>query len=266
VDAQRLLDSIDLSRESLRRIKTSMSAMFGYAVRLGFITFNPIRETKVEGRRSNFVGHAYSLAEIEYMLEKLGEPARTVVGTAAFSGLRESEIRGLQWTDYDGHFLHVRRSVWRTFTGDTKTEASEDSVPVIEPLRKLLDAHRQRDGRGPWIFIGPKKGFSLSLDNLSRREIKPVLGDRWHGWHGFRRGLGTTLYHLGVRAETARIILRNSIEVTQKHYIKLRSAKEGHAAMRRLEKKLAKSGPVVGQKKSGGKSRTASNPHEQRRK
>jgi integrase len=252
VDAQQVLDSIPLSHASLQRIKTCMSALFSYAVRLGFIAFNPIRETKVEGRRSTFEGHAYSLDDVLWMLENLPEPSRTVVGVAAFAGLREAEIRGLRWEDYDQQLIHVRRSLWRTHIAETKTPASEDSVPVIRPLKKLLDAHKKRDGRGPWIFAGPKKGFSLSLDNLSRREIKPAIGDRWRGWHAFRRGLGTILYGLGVPAETAKVILRHSaVAVTQKHYIKLKSAKEGRAAMDKLEKAIAKSGPPVGRKKSG---------------
>jgi integrase len=80
------------------------------------------------------------------MLERLGEPARTVVALAAFSGLRESEIRGLQWPDYDGAYLHVRRSIWRTHVGETKTSESANAVPVIAPLRKMLDLHRWRRG------------------------------------------------------------------------------------------------------------------------
>jgi len=250
VDAQRVLDSTALSHSSLQRIKTGMSALCGYAVRLGFIDSNPIRETKVEGRRSSFEGHAYSLADVLWMLERLPEPSRTVVGVAAFAGLREAEIRGLRWDDYDQQFIHVRRSLWRSHVAETKTQASQDSVPVISALRKMLDAHKRRDGSSAWIFAGPKKGFSLSLDNLSRREIKPVIGDRWRGWHAFRRGLGTILFDLGVPAETAKIILRHSaVAVTQKHYIKLRSAKQGRAAMSKLQKAIAKSGPLVGQRK-----------------
>jgi hypothetical protein len=79
-DAQAVLDSTPLSHSSLQRIKTGFSALFGYAVRLGFVVFNPIRDTKVEGRRSSFEGHAYSLNDVLWMLERLPEPSRTVVG------------------------------------------------------------------------------------------------------------------------------------------------------------------------------------------
>ena len=36
------------------------------------------------------------------MLAVLPEPARTIVLTAAFSGLLKSELRGLTWGSYNG--------------------------------------------------------------------------------------------------------------------------------------------------------------------
>jgi integrase len=107
--------------------------------------------------------YAYSLADVEWMLSQLNEPARTIVAVAAFTGLRESEIRGLQWSDYTGAELFVRRSVWRRAVGATKTQESKARVPVIAPLRKLLDEHRRQNGKHEWIFSG-EKGFSLNLD------------------------------------------------------------------------------------------------------
>jgi hypothetical protein len=44
---------------------------------------------------------------------------------------------------------------------------------------------------------------------------------RWKGWHGFQRGLATTLYELGVPAEIACLILRNDVDVTRHHYLNL---------------------------------------------
>jgi|GEM_PF-4390012 integrase len=94
--------------------------------------------------------------------------------------------------------------------------------------------------------------FSLGRNFPSASRSTCLAVTRWRGWHAFRRGLGTILYGLGVPAETAKVILRHSaVAVTQKHYIKLKSAKEGRAAMNKLEKAIAKSRPLVGRKKSG---------------
>jgi hypothetical protein len=46
------------------------------------------------------------------------------------SGLRESEIHGLQWPDYTGEELFVRRAVQRTAINQTKTPESKAVVPV----------------------------------------------------------------------------------------------------------------------------------------
>jgi integrase len=254
VHIQKMFDDApeNLSHGSMLRIKSAISAIFSHALSRGFINgvVNPAQGTKVEGRRSGFKGHAYTLADFQFFLQKLGEPARTVVAVAALAGLRESEIRGLQWPDYDGVDLRVSRGVWRTHVGDTKTEESENAVPVISLLKKMLDAHRKRNGTSTWIFAGEKKGFALNLDNLARREIIPTVGERWHGWHGWRRGLATILFDLGEDPDTAAKILRHTDSaVTRRHYIKLEQHKHGRRAMRKLES-------LVSKKVKPGKSRT----------
>ncbi|HTC57470.1 MAG TPA: tyrosine-type recombinase/integrase, partial [Candidatus Sulfotelmatobacter sp.] len=179
--------------------------------------------------------------DLEYFLATLDEPARTVVGTAALSGLRESEVRGLQWQDYDGENLSVRRAVWRTDVDKTKTPESDAEVPVIALLRTMLDAHRKRNPDSTWIFAGEKKGFALNLDNLARREIMPVVGELWHGWHGWRRGLATILFDLGVDSEIVAKILRHADSATtRRHYIKLEQQKQGRKAMRKLQTLVTK--------------------------
>jgi integrase len=51
--------------------------------------------------------------------------AFAVVATAAFTGLRLAELRGLQWRDFTGEKLSVGRTMWRTKEGLPKTESSE---------------------------------------------------------------------------------------------------------------------------------------------
>jgi len=197
------------------------------------------------------------------MLADLEEPARTVVAVAAFTGLRESEIRGLQWADYNGEELFVRRAVWRKAVGVVKTPESKSRVPVIAPLRKLLDAHRRLNGKHEWIFAGPK-GFALNLDNLAKREIRPALGARFKGWHAFRRGLVGILFDAGVDVEVAKTILRHSdSSVTRRHYLVLKSQNEGREAMEKLEKVLTvRDKHGTGKTSKKGKSRAKA--HKQR--
>lgn len=240
VHIQELLDAPNsLSHGSLLRIKSAASAIFSHALRKGFIKgVNPVHEAAApDGTGEEFEGAVYSLSDLEFFLEKLDEPARTAVGTAALSGLRKSEIRGLQWSDYTGDKLLVSRAVWGTDVDKTKTATSKAHVPVIALLRTLLDEHKKRRvGDSPWIFAGEKKAFALNLDNLSRRVIVPKVGERWKGWHAWRRGLATILFDLGVDPEVAALILRHADSATtRRHYIKLQQEKQGKKAMKKLQ-------------------------------
>jgi integrase len=141
-----------------------------------------------------------------------------------------------------GKCLNVQRSVWRSHVKDTKTgEDEEDAgiVPIIKPLRLLLDAIRPVEAHG-FVFSNSISG-PLDLDNVADRVIKPILnlnGMAWKGWHAYRRGLATNLKRLGVADTTIQAILRHeNVSTTQSSYIKT-VRPDVTAAMKRLESKL----------------------------
>jgi integrase len=91
-----------------------------------------------------------------------------------------------------------------------------------------------------YIFAGDRRGAPLNLDNLSRRVLSPALDGGWKGWHGFRRGLGTNLYRLGVPAKVIQEILRHAdVSTTETHYI-IVDRTETKVAMKKLERAVGK--------------------------
>ncbi len=242
-DGQHYFDKVaedmpHLSHQSLLRVKALLSSVFNFAKQEDAIRgANPVQGVKVEGRRYKPIRQAYTLEDIQDMVTKLPEPARTVVMVAGFSGLRLSEIRGLRWEDYTRTDLRVARSVWRTHVGPTKTEESgENPVPVIPILRTALDEHRKRYTGDGFIFAGERRGTPLHLDNLARRVITPIIGDAWKGWHSFRRGLGTNLYRLGVPPIVIQEILRHAdVSTTERNFIVI-DRTETKRAMKKLER------------------------------
>ena len=239
VEAERLLNDFaeekQRAKSQLKHVKGFLSGAFRYAVRMGTIPSNPMRETMLPKGKPAEETYAYTLREINAMLEVLPEPARTVVLVAAFTGLRLSEIRGLKWTDVEGDMLHVQRSVWRTHVSDTKTVASAGDVPLLPIVVEALEAHR-KSSTSEYIFAGGT-GKPLVLANVTRRDVAPKLAENkipWHGWHGFRRGLSTNLYELGVKDMVIQAILRHAdVAVTRKHYIKT-STEQSESAMKEL--------------------------------
>lgn len=226
----------------LKNTKTFLSGAFRYAVRTGVVRFNPMRETVVPRNGiAQQETQAYSLKEVFAMLKVLPEPSRTVVLVCALTGLRHSEVRGLKWEDFTGDQLHVRRAVWGSHVSETKTPSSSGSVPVLSTLRKALEAHH-KTATSEFIFAGDT-GRPLVLANVVKRDMLPELlkaGITWHGWHGFRRGLATNLYALGVTDKTIQTILRHAnVSTTMRHYVKVVPG-DTKAAMRKLERAVTK--------------------------
>jgi integrase len=228
LDGERMLAEIaeqaKLGRSSLRHCKVFLSGAFKQAKRLGILDgINPMMDTSIpKVPETEEDTYAYSLAEIKAMLAVLAEPARTIVLTAAFTGLRKGEILGLRWQDFNGQELSVNRSIWNGIENAPKTKGSKASIPVVKLLAEALEAHRLRCGilaqKNLPIFQAGN-GSPLNLDNLARRVIATV--SKWHGWHAFRRGLATNLHALGVADRDIQAIMRHSdIGLTQRLYIK----------------------------------------------
>jgi integrase len=252
----------ELRCSTLHHLRSLLSAIFRHAIQQGYpVGANPVREASIPCAPEGEETFAYSLTEVMSMVRLLPEPARTIVAVAAFSGLRRSEIRGLRWEDYDGEEIRVMRSVWEGFVNETKTRKSKAPVPVITPLRKMLDIFRIHAG-GPTtgVLFATMKGTPLSLNNVLNRQIQPVLNacvhcgkmeskhqethehkrndsrPEWRGWHAFRRGLATNLHDLGVPDKTIQAILRHAnVAVTMNSYVKTLDA-QSIAAMAQLEK------------------------------
>src|SRR6266852_2658982 len=237
-----------LGRSSLRHCKAFLSGAFKQAKRLGILEgLNPIQDVSIPQAPEPEETYAYDPGEIKAMLAVLREPAWTVVLAAALTGLRKSELRGLEWENFDGKELSVKHSVWNSTVNEPKTNRSKAPIPVVKQLAEALEAHKLRMGKlAVGTIFQAGNGKPLNLDNLVRRVIVPALSicsickkredehkpeghifqrneslPHWHGWHAFRRGLATNLHDLGVDDKTIQAILRHSnIGLTQNIYIK----------------------------------------------
>jgi integrase len=217
------LDNPHLTKSSLRHIKTFMGGVFSHAQRMGEVESNPWagRAVAIPAAKEGNETYAYDPKEVDVMLTNLNGQAYLAVLLAACSGLRKSELRGLQLGDWDPgtKTLSVNRAVWRSVVKTTKSRASKAPVPVIDTLAAELDKVQNK-----CFILETPSGRPLDLDNLAREVIVPALrnsGVTWHGWHAFRRGLATFLHAQGIDDKTIQALLRHeNISTTQKSYIK----------------------------------------------
>ncbi|HXY48818.1 MAG TPA: hypothetical protein VEI01_05150 [Terriglobales bacterium] len=205
----------------LRHNKWLLSSVFKWAIMTGRATHNPVRDSgwlKRMPRRPQ--PPVYTLDEVQQMLSVLDGGAALSVALAFYGGLRPAEIMGLQWQDYDGQYLHVKRSIWRnTVNEDCKTEGSRASVPVVEPLRSMLDIRRQTQG----YILANRAGNPLSLNSLNNRVIRPTMrkhGISWAGFYPARRGVASLIADTSNPLLATGLLRQANPGVTLKHYVR----------------------------------------------
>ena len=274
--AQALLDEVarlnpEFRKSTLHKVKTILSSIFKLAIQQDYRSGpNPIRETSLPKAPGPQETHAYDLETIHRMLALVPANARTIVALAAYSGLSRSEIQGLLWEGFTGSEVMILSSVVRGQRGEPKTKARNDAVPLIKPLREMLELHRLKLGNpASGVMFPTSTGNPICLHNLYHDFIKPALDrcamcklgedahrkadheyqrdaslPQWHGWHAFRRGLATNLHDLGVDDKTTQRILRHStVAMTQRAYIKT-LPQQVVDAMAQFEAEVAKSDTV----------------------
>ena len=131
----------------MKHLKWFPVSVFNYAAQQGAFdpdAKNPFSEVAIPKTKYQAVATRHAtLDHVLAMIRALDEPAATVVATAAFTGLRKSELQGLRWEDLANSQLNVSRTAWRTTTvsNTTKTKPSEAAVPIIPQLARYLEAH-----------------------------------------------------------------------------------------------------------------------------
>ena len=231
VDASKMLraiaDDCDLTKTTLQHIKSVLSGIFTHAKNEGaYDGENPVEGARIpRNAREPGETYAYNLVQILRILEVLPLLPKAAVATASFAGLREGELRGVEWPDFTGDTLTVKRSIWKAVVNEPKTRASRQSVPVIPTLAKILDEHRaSMHNPGTGVIFHSGNGEPMDMDKLAQRVIRPAVeacGLPWYGWHGFRRGIASNLYELGANDKIVQRVLRHAKpHVTRERYIK----------------------------------------------
>src|SRR6266566_3639598 len=149
----------------------------------------------------------------------------------AATGLRFSEVAGLQWqdVDYANDCIHVRRTWIDGQTSEKlKTKQSRSAVPMAAELAQFLRDWRKVTANGKptdWVFASskthgrtPRVGNMLVADHLRPAAIKAGVnlkpGQRF-GFHNLRHSLSSLLI-TGQKSDvrTTQDILRHSSSAT----------------------------------------------------
>lgn len=204
VEVENWLRSLDLADGTKAKIRNIMSALFQHGLRHQFVSVNPIRGLVRQSAKRRQEPDVLTAKEICSILEHLSSLARTIVFLAASTGLRFSELRGLQWqdVDFDSGTLQLRRGVVNKHLTELKTVASRKPVPLHPGVMKALRVFRMSSAYPEpldWVFASTKKKGTVPVwpSRLMADHVQPAVKAasvlKHVTWHVFRHSYATLL-------------------------------------------------------------------------
>lgn len=222
-----------LSRESVDKVRDVLSSVLGSAVKYGFLVSNPagalqLPPSKRGARRQKPFIRPEQFAEL---VELIQEPYATMVYVAVYTGLRVSEVIGLQWSDIHEQSITIAERYCRGDWAAPKSDASNTTIPVnrkvierVQRLRTLtveVKAGRairryravKSDGPDDLVFQSVESGSPMRDNNILTRHIKPAgrkLGIDRVNWLVLRRSYATWLRMVGTDPRDRQSLMRHS--------------------------------------------------------
>jgi integrase len=160
--------------------------------------------------------------ECEMLLDHANGELRTMILLALRTGMRQGEIRGLQWPsiDWESRIVTVRHSLYdakvalRTLTSPKSNR--ERHIPLDADVYQLLLQNRKRSG---FVFLSPYgEPFTCHrlIDELAKVCRKAKM--RKIGWHVLRHTFATSLAMRGVPLPSVQALLGHSTISTTMRY------------------------------------------------
>jgi integrase len=211
------LEAAGLRAPSIRSVIAPLRAMYATAVEDGVVPTNPTRDVRVGALRGTEAAEeertrAMTRAELATLLGCIPECWRLPFELLAHTGLRISELAGLEWRDVvfgERPRLRVRRQDCRGEVRELKSEHSRREIPLSPGMARRLFATRRGRSATARVFTSAT-GERLNDGNLRRRVLIPATeaaglshvddDSRWRTWitlHVFRHTCASLLFEAG---------------------------------------------------------------------
>jgi integrase len=220
IQVESWLRRLPLAKSSCAKIRNLMSVLFNHACRYELFDRNPIYLVRQSAKRRR-APTVLMPAEIKALVDNLGIRERTLVLLAVSTGLRQSELFGLKWSDidFDQGTMNVTRSIVYGVVGPCKTESSQKPVPVHPLLADALSEWRRLctyTEPDDWVFASRRYRGRRPYwgQAILRKYVRPVAQrvgiQKCIGWHTFRHTYSTLLRSVGTEFKVMQELLRHS--------------------------------------------------------
>lgn len=177
---------------------------------------SPAAKPKVKKQDQDF--SFLTLAEVDAVIHAVADDYlrstdRTLILTAAYTGLRQGELLALRWSDllWTRSKLNVRASVSRGVEGTTKSETSRRKVSMPDRVARVLELHHQTSAYktdSDRVFAHPHTGRPYDAskqrdrfyDAMTAAGYEHMIGRDGGGivFHSLRHTFGTVMASRGV--------------------------------------------------------------------
>ena len=235
-----IMDSEGYAGSSMERTKATMSAMFSDALENRLITSNPVTKGVKCPKKPEKNTKVLTLDEQNRFLDAAKDRANYFHFLFILqTGVRSSELRGLQWDDMDfkDRIIHIRRNVThdsnnsRFITGELKTSSGERDIPMTQKAYDLLmSIKRNKEGQrqkvisfefANHVFLNhngnliPNSNYDRCLERICNKAgIKKI------SMHTLRHSFATRCIESGMKPKTLQKILGHAnISMTMDLYV-----------------------------------------------
>jgi integrase len=189
------------------RARSTMSAMFSWAMREGLAATNPVANTNKRAERPR--DRVLKDPELRLVWQALSEGQYgAIIKLLMLTAQRVSEIAGLRWSEID-----FDRGVI-SLPGERTKNARPHEIPMAPTVRALLQAQPKIDGRD-LVFGqpggGPFSGLSGCKERLDARIAELNNGQPLAPWvhHDLRRSAATGMAEIGIQPHIIEAVLNH---------------------------------------------------------
>jgi len=245
----------DLSLHTKKSAYACFRAFINYAIQMEYIHKNPL--SKIRNFKEAYYIKAemnfYTPEEFEKFISKAKEIATekeqrnndlsewdyyVFFNIAFYTGLRKGEIHALKWSDINGEYLSVRRSLTQRLNGGLGVETTPKTVSSIRtiqlplPLIKILEEQKQRQQQlhnfcNDFRITNDIRNASIDRRN---KNYSTWAGIKTIRIHDFRHSHASVLAHKNINIqEVSRRLGHARIEMTWNTYCHLYPKEEEKA-------------------------------------
>jgi len=219
-----------VTRKRMSNLMLPLRNALSEAVADEVIDFNPLDRLKLsrilprDTLETDYEPDPYTMAELLALLGKLETAERHTFQFWAFTGLRTSELAGLNWDDLGGELteMQVRRAVVEGAEKTTKTKAGLRKVPLLPAARQAVAAQRALTGlKGERVFLNPRTGEDWTDQALLRvwQRVNKQAKTRYRNPYQLRHTFASHLLSQGQNpAYIAKLLGHKTTEMVMRNY------------------------------------------------